>query len=168
MGHTGACTKYPNGASWETLSLSLSRPTSAPLLTAIQGTCGVPAPLLTADLSWRYEEDDYLDKSKVQCFGSSFFIFISFCLVIECPLLLLTVTFLLINWRTSTQAYNVLPHQCLNSGPLSVYDSVFYSRVTTCECKNIVMTDSFIYYFYSFYLPGTCCWVLSLISSGSD
>jgi len=55
-----------------TLSLRLGRPISAPLLTAVQGTCGVPAPLLTAVqgtcgvpaplltavLSWRYEEED--------------------------------------------------------------------------------------------------------------
>ena len=29
---------------------------SAPLRTAVQGTCGVPAPLLTAVLSWGYED----------------------------------------------------------------------------------------------------------------
>jgi len=34
--------KSPNDAPWEKLSLGLSRPTSAPLLTAIQGTCTTP------------------------------------------------------------------------------------------------------------------------------
>jgi len=55
MGHAGASRKSPNDAPWETLS----RPISAPLLTLVQGTCGVPAPLLTAVLSWKYEEEDY-------------------------------------------------------------------------------------------------------------
>ena len=69
MGHAGASRNSPYNAPWETLNLRLSRPISAPLLTAIQGTCGVPAPLLTAVqgtcgvpaplltaiLSWRYE-----------------------------------------------------------------------------------------------------------------
>jgi len=71
MGHAGASRKSPNDAPWEKRSLRLSRPISAPLLTAVQGTCevpaplltavlgtcGVPAPLLTAVLSWRYEEE---------------------------------------------------------------------------------------------------------------
>ena len=61
MGYTGASRKTPNDTLWEMLSLRLSRPISAPLLTAIQGTCGylhhswqlsrapaVPAPLLAA------------------------------------------------------------------------------------------------------------------------
>ena len=48
MGHAGASRKSPNDVSWKTLSLSLNRPFSAPLLTAVQSTCMVPAPLLTA------------------------------------------------------------------------------------------------------------------------
>jgi len=32
----------------------------APLLTATQGTCRVPASLLTAALSWGYEEEDLI------------------------------------------------------------------------------------------------------------
>jgi len=56
MGHAGASRKSPNDAPWETPSLKLSRPISAPLLTAVLGTYGVLAPLLTAVLSWRYEE----------------------------------------------------------------------------------------------------------------
>jgi len=40
MGYTGASRKTPNDTLWEMLSLRLSRPISAPLLTAIQGTCG--------------------------------------------------------------------------------------------------------------------------------
>jgi len=44
MGHEGASGKTPNDAPWETLNLS--RPISAPLLTAVRGTCGAPAPLL--------------------------------------------------------------------------------------------------------------------------
>jgi len=61
MGHAGASRKSPNDAPWETLSLRLSRPISAPLRTPVrapagylhhswQGTCGVPAPLLTGHL----------------------------------------------------------------------------------------------------------------------
>ena len=42
MAHAGTSRKSPNDAPWETLSLTLSRPISAPLLTAA--------------LSWRYEE----------------------------------------------------------------------------------------------------------------
>ena len=81
MGHADASRKSPNDAPWKTLSLRLSRPVSAPLmtlagapapiLTAVQGTCtnpdtgqgtrGVPAPFLTAILSWRYEEDDWIN-----------------------------------------------------------------------------------------------------------
>jgi len=71
MGHVGTSRGSPNDASWEILSEKLNRPISAPLLTAVQGTCGVPAPLLTAVqgtcgvpaplltaiLSWRYEEE---------------------------------------------------------------------------------------------------------------
>jgi len=72
MGHAGTNRKSPNGAPWETLNLKLSRPISAPPLTAVQGACGVPAPPLTAVqgtcgvpasppaavLSWRYEEEN--------------------------------------------------------------------------------------------------------------
>jgi len=47
-GYAGASIKSFNDAPWEMLSLRPSRPLSAPLLTAVQGTCGVPAPLLTA------------------------------------------------------------------------------------------------------------------------
>jgi len=68
MGHVGASRKSPYDVPWETLSLRLSRPISAPLLKGhlqgtcttpdtCQGTCRVPAPLLTAALSWRYEEE---------------------------------------------------------------------------------------------------------------
>jgi len=42
MGHAGTSRKSTNDAPWEMLSLRLSRPFSAPLLTAV--------------LSWRYEE----------------------------------------------------------------------------------------------------------------
>jgi len=48
MRYAGASRKSPNDAPWETLSLRPSRPISAPVLTAVQGTCRVPAPLLTA------------------------------------------------------------------------------------------------------------------------
>jgi len=41
MAHMVASRKSPNDSPWETLSLRLSRPISAPLL--ILGTCGVPA-----------------------------------------------------------------------------------------------------------------------------
>jgi len=44
MGHAGASRKSPNDAPWETLSLRLSRPISAPLLTVAR--------------SWRHEEED--------------------------------------------------------------------------------------------------------------
>ena len=43
MGYAGASRKSPQDAPWETLSLRLSRPISAPILTAGRGTCGVPA-----------------------------------------------------------------------------------------------------------------------------
>ena len=43
MGHAGSSKKFPNDASWENLSLGLSRPFSAPLLTMARA----PAPLLT-------------------------------------------------------------------------------------------------------------------------
>ena len=43
MGHAGASRKSPNDAPWETLSLTLSRPISAPLLTVAR--------------SWRHEEE---------------------------------------------------------------------------------------------------------------
>ena len=82
MGHADASRKSPNDAPWKTLSLRLSRPVSAPLmtlagapapiLTAVQGTCtnpdtgqgtrGVPAPVLTVALSWRYEEERLYQK----------------------------------------------------------------------------------------------------------
>ena len=45
MGHAGASRKSPNDVLWETLSLRLSRPISAPLLTVAR--------------SWRHEEEDY-------------------------------------------------------------------------------------------------------------
>jgi len=48
MGYAGANGISPSDAPWEILSQRLSRLISAPLLTAVQGTCGVPAPLLTA------------------------------------------------------------------------------------------------------------------------
>jgi len=55
MGHVGASGKSPNDAPWETLSLRLSSPISIPFLTGhLRGTCT----LLTAALSWRYEEED--------------------------------------------------------------------------------------------------------------
>jgi len=44
MGHAGACSKSPNDAPCEMLSLRLNRPISAPLLTL----AGAPAPILTA------------------------------------------------------------------------------------------------------------------------
>jgi len=46
MGHAGASRKSPNDAPWETLSLRLSRPYSAPLLTVAR--------------SWRHEEEEIL------------------------------------------------------------------------------------------------------------
>jgi len=58
MGHAGASGKSPRDAPWETLSIRLNMPISAPRRTGVQGTCGVPAPHLTAVLSWRYEEED--------------------------------------------------------------------------------------------------------------
>jgi len=45
MGRAGANRKSPNDAPWETLSLKLSRPISAPLLAAV--------------LSWRSKEEVY-------------------------------------------------------------------------------------------------------------
>ena len=44
MGHAGANKKSPNDSLWETLSLRLSRPISAPILTAVS--------------SGRYKEED--------------------------------------------------------------------------------------------------------------
>jgi len=44
MGHAGASRKSPNDAPWKMLSLRLSRPISAPLLTVAR--------------SWRYEEEN--------------------------------------------------------------------------------------------------------------
>jgi len=46
MGHAGASRESPTDAPWETLSLRLSRPIFAPLLTAV--------------LSWRQEEDNWV------------------------------------------------------------------------------------------------------------
>jgi len=58
MGKAGASRKsIVTHPSWETLSQRLSKPIAVPLMTAVQGTCGVPAPLLTAVLSWRWEEE---------------------------------------------------------------------------------------------------------------